>query len=76
MRGQSFVLSIVYLLLKFPVFTFKKLKGWPISASNTEANSANQYYKVGGFLKFCNTSGGSKNFTHTVGEITKNLQNF
>ena len=31
---------------------------------------------MGGSLEFCNTSGGDqKNFTHTVGGITKNLQN-
>ena len=43
----------------------------------TETNSATFIMRLGGggSLKFCNTSGDQKNFTHTVGGITKNSQN-
>ena len=37
---SSFTQRTIKLPLKFPAFTFNKPKGWSMSASNTEANSA------------------------------------
>ena len=46
----------------------------PISASNTEANSAT-FIIMGDHLNFAIPQGDHKNFTHTAGRITKTLQN-
>ena len=66
----SFTRTTIKIPLKLPAFTFYKPKGWSISASNTEANSAafimRWWWWWWGSVKFCNTSGvGQKNFTHT-----------
>ena len=38
--SSSFTQTTIKIPLKFPAFTFNKPKGWSISASNKEANSA------------------------------------
>ena len=76
---RSFTRTTIKINLKFPAFTFNKPKGWSISASNTEADSAAFIMRLwwwwGGSLKFCNTSGGSEKFYSYSRGITKNLQN-
>ena len=67
---SRFPRTTIKIPLKFPAFTYNKPKGWSISASNTEANSA-AFVMRGGSLKFCNTSGDHKNFTHTTGGLLK-----
>ena len=49
---SSFTRTTIKIPLKFPAFTFNKLKGWSISASNTKANSAVFILKGGGHLNF------------------------
>ena len=44
---SSFTQTTIRIPFKFPAFTFNKLKGWSISASNTEANSTAFIMKVG-----------------------------
>ena len=61
----SFFQVLLEQLLKFSAFTCNKPKGWSISASNTEANSA-AFIMRGGHLNFAILQGDQKNFTHTV----------
>ena len=65
-------------LLKFLLNSFfNESKVWSISASNTGANSVAFIMKEGGnHLNFAIPQRDHKNFTHTTGGITKNLQNF
>ena len=46
--SSSFTRTTIKIPLKFPAFTFNKPKGWSISASNTEGNSAAFIMKGGG----------------------------
>ena len=70
---SSFTRTTIKIPLKFLAFTFNKPKGWSISASNTEANSA--AFIVGDHLNFADTSGGSQKFYSYSRGITKILQN-
>ena len=63
----SFTLTTIKIPLKLPAYTFNEPKGWSVSASNTETNSAAFIMRWERSLKFCNTSGDQKNFTYTVG---------
>ena len=76
-RFFKFYSNNIKIPLKFPAFTFNKPKGWSISASNTEDNSAAFIMKGGGerSLKFCNILGGITNILLIQQVITKNLQN-
>ena len=69
----SFTRTTIKIPFKFPAFTFNKPKGWSISASNTETNSAafNKRWEMGGSLKFCNTSEG---ITHTLNTLRGSLK--
>ena len=64
---SSFTRTTIKIPLKFHAFTFNKPKGWSISASNTEANSA-AFIVRGDQLNFAIPQGDKKNFTHTVGD--------
>ena len=69
----SFTRTTIKIPLKFPTFTFNKPKGWLISASNTETNSAAFIMRwwEGDHLNSAMHQGDQKNFTHTVGGSLK-----
>ena len=53
--------AILTINLKFSTFTFNKPKGWSISTSNTEADSA-AFIMKGDHLNFAIRQGGSQKF--------------
>ena len=63
MRILYFIRTTIKVPLKFPAFTFNKPKGWSISASNTETNSATFIMRLGGDrLNSTIPQGGSEKF--------------